>query len=136
MAVTRSRSITPQSLPDDLYSLAPGFPAERLTVAEIKTILLKHHVSSANCNRKAEFMALFKSQVLPKREKILKKYEDTAEGAMNMEPATYQNRSTEGDEGSNDDNTSTGTPQSGGDSDSEATVKQEPRAGVRSSTLF
>lgn len=127
MAVTRSRSTTPQSLPDDLYYLAPGFPAERLTVAEIKKILRKHHVSSANCNRKAEFVALFKSQVLPKREKILKKHEDTAEGVMNMELATHHNRSIEGEEGSDDDDASARTPQSGEDSDSEATVKQEPQ---------
>ena len=87
--MTRSRSITPLSLPDDLYYLAPGFPADRLTVAEIKDILLKRHVSSANCNRKAEFVEIFKTKVLPKREKILKKHEDTLEVAMKMEPATY-----------------------------------------------
>ena len=89
MAVTRFCSITPLSLPDDLYYLAPGFPADRLTVAEIKDILLKYHVSLANCNRKAEFVELFKTKVLPKRKKILKKREDTPEVAIKMEPATY-----------------------------------------------
>ena len=122
MAVTRSRSSTPHSLPDDLHYLAPGFPADRLTVAEIKKILLKHHVSTANCTRKAEFVALFKSQVLLKREKILKKHEDTAEVAMKTE---------EVEEGSGDD-ASSGSIQADSD-DEEPAEEQGPRGWA---TLF
>ena len=124
MAVTRSRSTTPHPLPDDLYYLAPSFPTERLTVAEIKKFLLKHHVSSANCNRKAEFVALFKSQVLPKREKLLKKLDDTAKIAMKTE---------EVEEGSGED-AGADTLQSGANSDDEEpTEKRAPRGWT---TLF
>ena len=69
-------------------------------------------------------MALFKSQVLPKREKILNKLDDTAKVAMKTE---------EVEEGSGDD-ASAHTPQSGANSDDEEpTEKQAPRGWT---TLF
>ena len=132
MAVTRSRSVTTRSLPDDLYYLAPGFPADRLTVAEIKNILLKHHVSSENCNRKAEFVTLFKTKVLPKREKILKTREDAAEAA---ELAIHQNRFM-GVEESSDNDTSAGTLETTGDSDDDEAAVTEKRGSSRWSTLL
>lgn len=132
MAVTRSRSVTACSLPNDLYYLAPNFPADRLTVAEIKNILLKHHVSSENCNRKAEFVALFKTKVLPKREKILKTREDTAEAA---ELAIHQNRFI-GVEESSDNDTSAGTLETTGDSDDDKVVVTEKRGSSSCSSLL
>lgn len=132
MTVTRSHSVAARSLPDDLYYLAPGFPADRLTVAEIKNILLKHHVSSENCNRKAEFVALFKTKVLPNREKLLKSREDAAEAA---ELATHQNRFL-GVEESSDSDTSAGTLETSGDSDDNKAVATEKRGSSSWSTVL
>ncbi len=57
--------------PEDLYYLSPGFPSTRLTVDTLKEILAKHRISSANCKRKEDYLAVFQKMLLPKAEQIL-----------------------------------------------------------------
>ncbi len=131
MAVSRSRSSTVY-VPEDLYYLAPGFPAHSLTVAALKAILLKHHVSSSECKRKADYVVLFETKVLPKREKIIKKREDAAEAGMKMNKAAHHNRVIKVEEGSDND-ASAGSSQT---TDGEDSNDEEAAGGLNLGTLF
>ena len=130
MAVSRSRSGTP-SLPKDLYYLAINFEPHRLTIPNLKNILLKHHVSPVDCKRKADYVALFEAKVFSKREKIIKKHEDAAKEGMKIALAAQHNRATTVEEGSDSD-TSAASLQT---TDSEDSDDEEAVGGVGSLNL-